>query len=300
MRGWDGKEREEAEFLPLPLIAYRARLSFIQYCYSSVKWKKLSKTCYVVYYQGCGGNEGGAVNELILVVDDEPKITKLAQDYLERSGFRVVTAGDGTTALAQARHERPDLIVLDLNLPGMDGLDVARDLRRESEVPIIMLTARVDETDRLIGLELGADDYITKPFSPRELVARVRAVLRRVHGGGARQSGIVRAGDLEIDVNGHRVSRGGEPIHLTRTEFTLLAALAQNPGQTFTREQLLDRLHGVVYEGFDRSVDSHIKNLRKKLEIDPLNPTYVLTVYGVGYKFADESDIDRQVSKEGN
>ncbi len=227
------------------------------------------------------------MNELVLVVDDEPKIAKLAQDYLERGGFRVVTAGDGTTALAVARRDRPDLVVLDLNLPGLDGLDVARSLRRESEVPIIMLTARVDEADRLIGLELGADDYITKPFSPRELVARVRAVLRRVHGG-VRQTGLIRVGDLEIDVAGHRVSRAGQPVRLTRTEFTLLAALAQNPGQTLTREQLLDRLHGVVYDGFDRSIDSHIKNLRRKVEPDPLNPTYVLTVYGVGYKFSDE------------
>jgi two-component system alkaline phosphatase synthesis response regulator PhoP len=227
------------------------------------------------------------VNELILVVDDEPKIVKQARDYLEKGGFRVVGAGDGKTALAVARHERPDLVVLDLNLPGMDGLDVCRALRRESDVPIIMLTARVDETDRLIGLELGADDYITKPFSPRELVARVRAVLRRVQGG-VRTPGLVRAGDLEIDLNGHRVKRAGEVIQLTRTEFNLLATLAQHPGQTFTRAQLLDRLYGVAYDGFDRSVDAHIKNLRRKLEPDPLEPRYVLTVYGVGYKFTDE------------
>jgi two-component system alkaline phosphatase synthesis response regulator PhoP len=227
------------------------------------------------------------MNETILVVDDEPKIVKQARDYLERSGFRVVTAGDGKTALAQARHERPDLIVLDLNLPEMDGLDVCRALRRESDVPIIMLTARVDEADRLIGLELGADDYITKPFSPRELVARVRAVLRRVHGG-VHQPGLVRAGDLEIDLQGHRVMRGGEAIDLTRSEFNLLALLAQHPGQTFSRAQLLDRLHGVAYDGYDRSVDAHVKNLRRKLELDPSEPRYVLTVYGVGYKFTDE------------
>jgi len=227
------------------------------------------------------------VNEMILVVDDEPKIVKQARDYLERSGFRVVTAGDGTTALAVARDERPDLIVLDLNLPKLDGLDVCRALRRESDVPIIMLTARVEETDRLIGLELGADDYITKPFSPRELIARVRAVLRRVQGG-VRRPGLIRAGDLEIDLHGHRVTRAGESIHLTRTEFNLLATLAQHPGQTFTRAQLLDRLHGVRYDGYDRSVDAHVKNLRRKLEPDPLEPRYVLTVYGIGYKFTDE------------
>jgi two-component system alkaline phosphatase synthesis response regulator PhoP len=200
------------------------------------------------------------MNEMILVVDDEPKIVKQARDYLEKGGFRVVTAGDGKTALAVARHERPDLIVLDLNLPEMDGLDVCRALRRESDVPIIMLTARVDEADRLIGLELGADDYITKPFSPRELVARVRAVLRRVQGG-VHQPGLVRVGDLEIDLQGHRVTRAGEAIRLTRSEFNLLAVLAQHPGQTFTREQLLDRLHGVAYDGYDRSVDAHVNIL---------------------------------------
>lgn len=227
------------------------------------------------------------MNALVLVVDDEPKIVKLARDYLEGAGFGVISAGDGQTALALARRERPDLVILDLNLPRLDGLDVARELRRESSVPLIMLTARSEETDRLIGLELGADDYITKPFSPRELVARVRAVLRRVQGG-VRSDGVLRVGDLSIDLNGHHVERGGQPVRLTRSEFTLLAALARSPGQTYTREQLLDRLHGIVYEGYDRSIDSHIKNLRRKLEPDPLNPTYVLTVYGVGYKFTEE------------
>jgi two-component system alkaline phosphatase synthesis response regulator PhoP len=225
---------------------------------------------------------------LILVVDDEPKIVKQARDYLENSGFRVLVAGDGQTALAIARHDRPDLIVLDLNLPEMDGLDVCRALRRESDVPIIMLTARVAETDRLIGLELGADDYITKPFSPRELVARVRAVLRRVRGG-VHQPGLIRAGDLEIDIHGHRVTRDGEPLHLTRTEFDLLLTLAQHPGQAFTREQLLDRLHGIAYDGYDRSVDAHVKNLRQKIEPDPSEPRYILTVYAVGYRFTDET-----------
>ncbi len=224
------------------------------------------------------------MNELILVVDDEPKIVKLAQDYLKQAGFRVVSAGDGTTAIAAARHERPDLIVLDLNLPDRDGIDVCRVLRRDSDVPIIMLTARDAETDRLIGLELGADDYITKPFSPRELVARVRAVLRRVQGE-VRQSAIIRATDLEIDLNGHNVTRRGEAIHLTPSEFTLLTLLAQHPGQVFSREQLLERLYGVSYEGLARSVDAHIKNLRQKLEDDPSNPRFVITIYGVGYKF---------------
>jgi two-component system alkaline phosphatase synthesis response regulator PhoP len=227
------------------------------------------------------------MNELILVVDDEPKIVKLARDYLEKAGYRVLDARDGTSALAAARHERPDLVVLDLNLPGTDGLDVCRALRRESDVPIIMLTARVDEADRLIGLELGADDYITKPFSPRELVARVRAVLRRV-GGGVREPGIVRAGDVVIDLQGHRVMRGGEAIDLTPTEFTLLAVLAQHPGQAFSRERLMERIYGVAYAGGERSVDAHVKNLRRKLEPDPSEPRYVETVYGVGYRFNDE------------
>jgi two-component system alkaline phosphatase synthesis response regulator PhoP len=228
------------------------------------------------------------MNELVLVVDDEPKIVKLAKDYLEQSGYRVHSAMDGPTALSAARQERPDMIVLDLNLPGMDGLDVCRTLRRESDVPIIMLTARVEETDRLIGLELGADDYITKPFSPRELVARIRAVLRRARGD-LQQPGLLRSGDLEIDLNGHRVTRGGETLRLTRVEFDLLATFAQHPGQTFTRAQLLDRLHGVAEGGYDRSVDAHIKNLRRKLEDDPTDPRYILTIYGVGYQFVDEA-----------
>jgi len=227
------------------------------------------------------------MNELILVVDDEPKIVKLARDYLEQSGFRVMTADDGITALAVAHHERPDLIVLDLKLPGMDGLDVCRTLRRESDVPIIMLTARVEEADRLVGLELGADDYITKPFSPRELVARVRAVLRRVKGD-VRQSGLILAADLEIDLNGRQVTRKDETITLTRSEFNLLVTLAQRPGQAFTREQLLTRLYDVAYDSYARSIDAHIKNLRQKLEINPGEPHYILTVFGIGYKFSDE------------
>lgn len=227
------------------------------------------------------------MNELILVVDDEPRIVKQARDYLQHGGFQVLEANDGTTALAAARHSRPDLIVLDLNLPGMDGLDVCRALRRESDVPIIMLTARVDEMDRLIGLELGADDYITKPFSPRELVARVRVILRRVQGG-MRDPEMIRAADLQIDVRGYRVTRQGEVLEMSRTEFNLLALLAQHPGQVFTRAQLVDRLLGSAFEGYDRSIDAHIKNLRRKIEPDTGNPRYVLTVYGVGYKFAEE------------
>ena len=226
------------------------------------------------------------MNELILVVDDEPKIVRLARDYLERSSFRVLPAEDGITALAAARQEKPDLVILDLNLPGLDGLDVCRALRRESSVPIIMLTARAEEMDRLIGLELGADDYIVKPFSPRELVARVRAVLRRAQGE-VQTAEIVQVGALEIDLNGHRVTLGNEVIKLTRIEFTMLAILAQHPGQTFSRAQLIDRLHGTAEGGYDRSIDAHIKNLRRKLEADPANPQYILTFYGIGYQFTE-------------
>jgi two-component system alkaline phosphatase synthesis response regulator PhoP len=227
------------------------------------------------------------MNELILLIEDELKIAKLARDYLEKGGYRTVTAADGLTGLAAFRRERPDLVVLDLNLPGMDGLDVSRAMRRESTIPIIMLTARAEETDRLIGLELGADDYITKPFSPRELVLRVKAVLRRVQGDNY-TPGLIRLADLEIDTEGHRLLRAGEEIALSRLEFNLLTILARHPGQTFTRAQLLDRLHGVASVGYDRSIDAHIKNLRRKLEPNPADPRYVLTVYGIGYKFTDE------------
>ena len=224
------------------------------------------------------------MNETILVVDDEPKITQLAKDYLEDNGFKVLTSGDGNQALVIARQENPDLIVLDLMLPGMDGLDVCRALRRESDVPIIMLTARAEETDQLIGLELGADDYITKPFSPRALVARVRALLRRSRGDFL-QEGTLRLGDLELDQKRMQVKLGGEIVHLTRSEYTLLETLVKHEGQPLSREQLLEYLHGVVYGGVDRSVDSHIKNLRKKIELDPTDPVYIQTVYGFGYKF---------------
>ncbi len=224
------------------------------------------------------------MNETILVVDDEPKIVQLARDYLEKSGFQVLTSGDGQQALAITRQEHPDLIVLDLMLPGMDGLDVCRAIRRESDVPIIMLTARAEETDQLIGLELGADDYITKPFSPRALVARVRALLRRTQGNLLQQE-TVRIGDLELDLRRKQLCLKGEIIHLTRSEFLLLETLAKHPGQPLSREQLLEKLHGVVFDGVDRSVDSHIKNLRRKIEPDPADPIYIQTVYGFGYKF---------------
>ena len=225
----------------------------------------------------------------ILVVDDERKIADLARDYLEHAGFAVRIAADGEAALAAVRRERPDLVVLDLGLPGLDGLDVTRAIRRDSDLPVIMLTARSDELDKLVGLELGADDYLTKPFSPRELVARVRAVLRRADGprGGAADE-VVRAGGLTLDPARMRADLAGRTIELTATEFTLLLTLARQPGRIFTRSQLLDAVHGVAFESYERAIDTHIKNIRRKLEPDPRRPAHVLTVYGVGYRFADE------------
>ena len=221
----------------------------------------------------------------ILIVDDEPKIVRLVADYLEAAGFSVLTARSGDEALMRVRTDAPDLVVLDLGLPALDGLDVARAIRRSGDLPIIMLTARDDETDRVIGLELGADDYVTKPFSPRELVARVRAVLRRREGMHARET--LRAGELELDLPRMRVTRGGRPIELTATEFSMLAAMAREPGRVFTRSQLLDAIHGVAFESYERAIDAHVKNIRRKLEPDPRAPRHLLTVYGVGYRLAD-------------
>lgn len=223
----------------------------------------------------------------VLVVDDEPRIVELARDYLEHAGFAVMTAVDGPSALATVRIRKPDVLVLDLGLPGMDGLDVARAIRRDSMLPIIMLTARDDELDRVLGLEIGADDYVTKPFSPRELVARVRAILRRVD----RQEepgDRIDVGEVSIDVARMRVAVAGRIVELTPTEFQLLVALARQPGRIFTRSQLLDSIHGVAFESYERAIDAHVKNLRRKLEDDPSRPRYVLTVYGVGYRFAEE------------
>lgn len=226
------------------------------------------------------------MQELILVVDDEPKIVKLTRDYLEKDGFRVVSAGDGNAALSMARREKPDLIVLDVMLPGMDGREVCRALRRETDVPVIMLTARSEESDQIVGLEIGADDYITKPFSPRTLVARVRALLRRTQGR-LKPSRVIRSGALEIDLESHRATLNQESLHLTPNEFRLLALFAQHPGQVLSREQILDQLHGEAFESFDRSIDSHIKNLRRKLENHPGAPRWIETVYGEGYRFTE-------------
>jgi two-component system alkaline phosphatase synthesis response regulator PhoP len=226
------------------------------------------------------------MGQTILVVDDEARIVKLVRDYLERAGFAVLAAHDGEMALQIVRRDQPDLIVLDLMLPGIDGLDVCRRLRLESGVPIIMLTARVEEADRIVGLELGADDYVTKPFSPRELVARVRATLRRASGE-VGPSTTLRAGDVELDTGSLTATVAGQQVELTATEFQLLAALVRQPQRIFSREQLLEAIHGVAFDGFDRSVDSHVKNLRRKIEPDPRQPRYIQTVYGLGYRFMD-------------
>ena len=223
----------------------------------------------------------------ILVVDDEKKIVEIVKAYLEREGFKVTTAFNGRAALDSARRQHPDLIVLDLMLPEISGFDVCRALRKESDVPIIMLTARDETTDKIVGLELGADDYVTKPFDPKELVSRIKAVLRRSQGQIVARN-TLHIADLEIDVSKRLVKRGEEVMELTPIEFDLLKAMAEHPGQVFTRLQLLDRVQGEAYEGYDRTIDSHIKNLRKKIEPNPERPRYIITVYGVGYKLEEE------------
>jgi len=225
----------------------------------------------------------------ILVVDDEPKITQLVSDYLSHAGFGVRVARDGKTALSLARTEKPDMIILDLGLPQMDGLDFTREFRKSSNAPIIMLTARSEESDKLIGLELGADDYITKPFSPKELVARVRVVFRRMENVSDARAEIINAADLTLDLPRLRVTASGRDIEeLTPTEFELLATLARQPGRVFTRAQLLNAVHGVAFESYERAIDAHIKNIRRKIELKAGEPKYVITVYGVGYKFTDK------------
>ena len=234
-----------------------------------------------------GGGHYDLAVKTILVVDDEPEIVRLVRDYLEHSGFTVVTASDGPAALQTARTRRPDLVVLDLGLPGLDGLDVTRELRRSGTMPIVMLTARGDESDKLVGLELGADDYLTKPFSPKELVARVRAVLRRTESA-AHHAAVVRVGgDITLDADRMEVTVAGRRVELTSTEFDLLMTMARQPGRVFTRAQLLDAIHGVAVDSYERAVDAHIKNIRRKIEPDPHAPRYLTTVFGVGYRIAD-------------
>ncbi|TMC46205.1 MAG: response regulator transcription factor [Chloroflexi bacterium] len=222
----------------------------------------------------------------ILVVDDEPQIVQVVRDYLEHGGFTVVTAAEGSTALRVAATQHPDLVILDLALPGIDGLDVTRSLRRNGTVPIIMLTARTDESDKLVGLELGADDYLTKPFSPKELVARVRSVLRRSEAARA-PADVVRVGEVELNLPSMELRIGGRSIELTPTEFQLLVTMARQPGRVFSRAQLLHAVHGVAFDSYERAIDAHVKNLRRKIEPDPHSPRYLLTVFGVGYRFAD-------------
>ncbi len=227
----------------------------------------------------------------ILVVDDDRKTVDLIRLYLEKDGYRVLVAYDGRSAIDIARDRRPGLIILDLMLPKVDGLDVCRELRAETNVPIIMLTAKTTEDDKLAGLDLGADDYVTKPFSPRELVARVRAVLRR--GMAEEKSGPeqILYGDLKVDFVRHEARVGGAPVRLTPKEFTLLEIMIKQPGRVFSRLELLELAFGFDYQGFERTVDVHVMNLRKKIESDPTQPRYVQTVYGVGYKFEDEANV---------
>ncbi len=227
------------------------------------------------------------MSKIILVVDDEERLVSLVKAYLEREGFRVVTAKDGRQALFVARAEKPDLIILDLMMPELDGYEFLRIHHKERETPIIMLTAKVDDDDKVLGLELGADDYVTKPFSPRELMARVRAVLRR-SGQTAPHAEVLRVADITLDREQHFVTVGNQTIDLTPSEFDLLAALMASPGRAFSRYDLLDHIQGAVYEGYERTVDVHIKNLRKKMEPNPRQPRYIETVYGVGYRFAPE------------
>jgi DNA-binding response OmpR family regulator len=229
------------------------------------------------------------MTQTILVVDDEPQIVRLVRSYLEKAGFRVVTASDGEQAIYVARHEKPDLAVLDILMPRMDGLEFTRRIRREQDIPIIMLTARAEETDRIVGLELGADDYVTKPFSPRELVARVRAVLRRVQ---ARPESlpILRVGALVLDRSNHTVTMADQPVDLTPTEFDILETLMLTPGRAFTRAEILETVQGVAFEAYERTVDAHVKNLRGKIEPEPAHPCYILTVRGVGYRLNPEPE----------
>ena len=227
----------------------------------------------------------------ILLIEDELKIARTVRLYLEQAGYQVVTVTDGALALPSFRHEHPDLVLLDIMLPNVDGWEICRKLRVESGTPIIMLTAISEETDRILGLELGADDYITKPFSPREVVARVKAVLRRAHGS-IQPPQVIRAGDVAIDMETYEVTVAGEQVVLTPIEFKLLAALVRHPGKVFTRLQLLEHLQDTAYIGYERIIDQHIKNLRAKLGDDGRNPRYIVTLYGVGYKFVAQGKQD--------
>jgi len=221
----------------------------------------------------------------VLVIEDEQELSNVLKAYLQRAGFDVLIADRGDQGIDLWQDNKPDMVLLDLNLPGMDGIDIARKIRQTDDTPIIMVTARVDEVDRLLGLELGADDYITKPFSPREVVARVKAVLRRVQKILDHSQDEILLADLKINADAYSVEQSGEAIDLTRTEFSLLLTMAQQPGRAFSRLQLLEASQGVAFEGYERSIDAHIKNLRAKLGDNSRDPRYIETIFGVGYRF---------------
>lgn len=225
----------------------------------------------------------------ILVVDDEPQIIKVLKAYLEKAGYQVLTASDGNAALTVFDKEKPDFLILDLNLPGMDGLDVCREIRRDSNIPILMLTARVEEADKLIGLELGADDYVVKPFSPREIVARVKTIFRRSSDKTEKME-TIQVGDLVIDLLKHTVKIATKPIELTPTEFEILVVLAKQPNRVFSRLQIMEQAQGNAFEGYERTIDAHIKNIRIKMEPNPREPVYIQTVFGLGYKLEAGTD----------
>lgn len=225
----------------------------------------------------------------ILVVDDEPQIIKVLKAYLEKAGYQVLTASDGNAALTVFDKEKPDFMILDLNLPGMDGLDVCREIRRDSNIPILMLTARVEEADKLIGLELGADDYVVKPFSPREIVARVKTIFRR-SSDKSEKIETIQVGDLVIDLLKHTVKIANKPIELTPTEFEILVVLAKQPNRVFSRLQIMEQAQGNAFEGYERTIDAHIKNIRIKMEPNPREPVYIQTVFGLGYKLEAGTD----------
>lgn len=241
----------------------------------------------MVGYQTTGYN---TFMSTVLIIEDEKELSNVLKAYLERGGFQVLTAGRGDQGLSLWREYAPDLVLLDLNLPKMDGIDIAKEIRQSNDTPIIMVTARVDEVDRLLGLELGADDYITKPFSPREVVARVKAVLRRANKSTEKPPVVIKAADLRIDTEAFLVKKSGKAIELTPMEFSILATLAEHPGRVYSRLQLLEAGQGVAYEGYERSIDTHIKNLRAKLGDDSKNPRYIETVFGVGYRFIMDSE----------
>jgi DNA-binding response OmpR family regulator len=222
----------------------------------------------------------------VLIVDDDVKLVQLLRTYFDKDGFLSYTANNGLDALQIVREKKPDIMVLDLMLPGLDGWDVCRKIRHDNDIPIIMLTARDEESDRLIGLEIGADDYVTKPFSPKEVVVRAKVILRRTHKNVVRQEAITR-GSLVIDLERHQVLQAGQAVELTPTEFKLLELLAANAGKVFSRLQLVEQTQGYSFEGYERTIDAHVKNLRRKLEMNPKEPQYILTVYGMGYKFVD-------------